>query len=56
MSAEIIEFEKKKKEDRVCSFCKITESKSKSMVQSMINDHCICNECIKKCKELLETK
>ena len=42
-----------KKVDRKCSFCGTTESKAKAMIQSQLNNHCICDKCIKQGKTLV---
>ena len=41
-----------KKTERKCSFCGTTEAKAKAMIKSQINDHCICDKCIKQGKVL----
>jgi transposase-like protein len=50
MTASIIPFEKEKYDPK-CSFCKKPKSKVKKMVDSH-KGYFICDECIKKCKEL----
>jgi hypothetical protein len=54
MTAEVIPFVKPDDKPQVCSFCKTPKDKAKSMIQSKVSDHCICDVCIVKCKERFE--
>jgi hypothetical protein len=53
MTAEVIPFVKPEDKPQVCSFCKISKAQAKAMIQSKVSDHCICDSCIKKCKDRL---
>lgn len=48
MENNVIPFEVPKKKEPRCSFCKKKESEVKSLIKSAVNDHHICNECIRK--------
>jgi ATP-dependent protease Clp ATPase subunit len=52
----IISFKKPEPPKLAYSFCKKPESQAKSLMKSGLNDHCICNECVKVCKERLNDK
>ena len=39
-----------RKVEKTCSFCGTKESKAKAMIQSQLNNHCICDKCIKQGK------
>jgi len=55
VSGEVIEFNKRDPE-RKCSFCKKPESACKKLIAGHLQDRFICDECVKKCTELLNKK
>lgn len=52
----IIPFIAPKEPIKRCSFCKKTEEQVKSLFKSGANEHCICSDCVKVCKQRLEDK
>ena len=38
---------------KACSFCGTKEDKAKAMIQSQLNNHCICDKCIKQGKSVV---
>lgn len=36
--------------EKKCSFCKRPESAVTSLIQSFVNEHCICSDCIRHAK------
>ncbi|WP_396190664.1 ClpX C4-type zinc finger protein [Flavobacterium sp.] len=54
MTAKIIPFNPPKRLERKCSFCQKDESKVKLLWESESTGKCVCNECIVKCKTLID--
>lgn len=54
MTAEVIPFTKPQKTELKCSFCGKEESKCKLFWHSETTGKCVCDQCIVKCKVLID--